>query len=156
LYIARRYEESAGAFAEAISLDPEHTQAYAFQGLAYYELGNLQNASSSCEMKPDDWLSQWCLAMVYHKLGRHPDAESQLAKLKAANGDDAALQYAEIYAQWGDRVKALDWLDTAMRLRDPGLEFLKTDPLVDPLRGEPRFQAILRELKFPGSSDPDG
>jgi len=149
LYIARRYQESAGAFAEAISLDPEHTQAYAFQGLAHYELGNLQNARSSCEAKPDYWLSQWCLAVVYHKLGRHPDAESEFAKLKAANGDDAALQYAEIYAQWGDRAKALDWLDTAMRLRDPGLEFLKTDPLMDPLRVEPRFQSIVRQLKFP-------
>jgi hypothetical protein len=36
-----------------------------------------------------------------------------------------------------------------MRLRDPGLIALKTDPLMDPLRQEPRFQAALRELKFP-------
>jgi hypothetical protein len=27
--------------------------------------------------------------------------------------------------------------------------WLKTDPLMDPLRNEPRFQAIERELKFP-------
>jgi hypothetical protein len=40
-------------------------------------------------------------------------------------------------------------LETAWRLRDPGLEYLKTDPLLDPLRKEPRFQAIERELKFP-------
>jgi len=36
-----------------------------------------------------------------------------------------------------------------MRLRDPGLGGLKTDPLLDPLRKEPRFQAVMRELKFP-------
>jgi hypothetical protein len=36
-----------------------------------------------------------------------------------------------------------------MRLRDPGLELLKTDLLFDPLRKEPRFQAVIRELKFP-------
>jgi hypothetical protein len=36
-----------------------------------------------------------------------------------------------------------------MRLRDPGLVELKTDPLVNPLRKEPRFQAIEPELKFP-------
>ena len=60
-----------------------------------------------------------------------------------------AYQYVTIYAQWGDRTKALEWLDTAMRLRDAGLEFMKTDPLLDPLRREPRFQAVLRELKFP-------
>jgi hypothetical protein len=37
----------------------------------------------------------------------------------------------------------------AMRLRDPGLAYLKTDFLMDPLRKEPRFQAIERELKYP-------
>jgi hypothetical protein len=34
-------------------------------------------------------------------------------------------------------------------LRDPGLACLKTEPLFDPLRQEPRFLAIMRELKFP-------
>ena len=69
--------------------------------------------------------------------------------MKAALGDNGAYQYATIYAQWGDRAKALDWLETAWRLRDPGLNYLKTDPLLDPLRRESRFQAIERELKFP-------
>jgi hypothetical protein len=64
-------------------------------------------------------------------------------------GDAAAYQYATIYGQWGNRAKALEWLETAWRLRDPGLINLKTDPLLDPLRQEPRFQAIERELKFP-------
>ena len=45
--------------------------------------------------------------------------------------------------------KALEWLETALRLRDPGLVSLKTDPLLDPLRKEPRFRAIERALKFP-------
>jgi hypothetical protein len=56
---------------------------------------------------------------------------------------------AGIYAQWGDRPKALESLETAMRLRDPGLDELKIDPLMDPLREEPRFQAIMQELRFP-------
>jgi hypothetical protein len=83
------------------------------------------------------------------KLGRHADAEAELAKLKAALGDTAAYQYATVYAQWGDRAKALEWLETALRLRDPGLELLKTDAFLDPLRKEPRFKAVERELKFP-------
>jgi hypothetical protein len=64
-------------------------------------------------------------------------------------GNASAYEYAQIYAQWGDRAKALECLDTAMRLRDPGLIDLKTDPFVDPLRNEARFQAVMRELKFP-------
>jgi len=87
--------------------------------------------------------------VVYDKLGRHADAEVELKKSQAARGDDDAYNYAAIYAQWGDRPKALEWLDRALQLRDTGLVFLKTDPLLDPLRNEPRFQAIERQLKFP-------
>jgi len=149
LYFARRYREAIQAFADTITLDPALPEAYGYRGLAYYGLGDLKNAPSSCETKPEYWASQQCLAVVYDKLGRHAEAEAAVAKINAALGDTAAYQYATIYAQWGNRAKALQWLATAMRLRDPGLEFLKTDPLMDPLRNEPRFQAIERQLKFP-------
>ena len=149
LYAARRYEEAVAAFAEVISLEPDFKATYGDRGLAYYGLGDLERARASCETKPDYWESQQCLAVIYDKLGRHADAEAELSKLKAAMGDAAAYQYATIYAQWGNRAKALEWLETALRLRDPGLVYLKTDPLMDPLRKEPRFQAIERELKFP-------
>jgi len=149
LYTARRYEEAVAAFAEALSLDPGFKATYADRGFAYYGLGDLQSARAACETKPDYWSSHWCLSVVYDKLDRHADAEAERVKLKAAQGDAAAYQYATIYAQWGNRAKALEWLETALRLRDSGLEALKTDPLLDPLRQEPRFQAIERELKFP-------
>jgi tetratricopeptide (TPR) repeat protein len=86
--------------------------------------------------------------VTYEKLKRHADAEGVLSKL-LANGDAAAYQYATIYAQWGNTSKALEWLEKALKLRDPGLVDLKADPLMDPLRKETRFQAIERELKFP-------
>jgi len=149
LYAARRYGEAATAYAEALNLNPDFKSAYGEQGLAFYGLGDFENARISCEAKRDFWLSQWCLAVVYDKLGRHADAEVERKKCQAAQGDGGAYQYAAIYAQWGDRPKALEWLDTAIRRRDPGLIYLKTDPLMDPLRKEPRFQAIERELKFP-------
>jgi tetratricopeptide (TPR) repeat protein len=149
LYAARRYEEAVTAYARAISLSPDFNEAYGWRGTAYYGLGDLESARASCEMKPDHWASQRCLAVIYDKLGRHENAETELSKIKAAMGDAAAYQYVTIYAQWGNRAKALEWLETAWRLRDPGLEFLKTDLLLDPLRKEPRFQAIERKLKFP-------
>jgi TolB-like protein/cytochrome c-type biogenesis protein CcmH/NrfG len=149
LYSARRYSEAAMAFTEAISLNPGYNRAYSDRGFAFYGLGDLESARTSCESKRDHWASQGCLAVVYDKLGRQADAEAELAKFQAGSGDLSAYQYAEIYAQWGNRPKALDWLDTAMRVRDPGLEYLKYDPLMDPLRNESRFQSIERELKFP-------
>jgi len=149
LYAARRYREAAAAFAEAIRLNPDFKGSYGNRGFALYELGDLDGARGSCEAKRDYWANQQCLAIVYDRLGRRADAEAQLAQMKASVGDSAAYQYATIYAQRGDRAKALEWLDTAMRLRDPGLILLKTDPLLDPLRKEPRFEAIEWKLKFP-------
>lgn len=149
LYNARRYEDAVKVFGEAATLDPDFVGLYGLRGLALYGLGQFENARSSCEDKREFWLSQQCLAMVYRKLGRSAEADAMLAKMKAALGEDAAYQYAAIYSQWGDRAKALEWLDTAMRLRDPGLIGLKVDPLMDPVRNEPRFQAMLLELRFP-------
>jgi TolB-like protein/Flp pilus assembly protein TadD len=149
LYAARRYEEAVVAFSEGISLYPGDKAFYTYRGLTYYGLGDLQSARASCETKRDYLGNQWCLAVTYDKLGRHADAEAELAKLKVSMGDVMAYQYAAIYAQRGDNPKALEWLETALRLRDPGLEQLKTDPLMDPLRKEARFQAVMRELKFP-------
>ena len=149
LFNARRYDEAVAAYEVERSLDSDQPFPYSGRGFSYYMLGNFQAARASCEIKPADIDCQVCLAVTYDKLGRHADAEAQLAKLKAAQGDGGAYRYATMYAQWGNRAKALEWLDTAVRLRDSGLGSLKVDPLLDPLRSEPRFQAIERELKFP-------
>ena len=149
LFWARRYQEAVAVFGEVTSLEPDFKRAYGFRGVAYYSLGDLQSAQSSCETKPDHWSSMWCLAVTFEKLGLHADAEAELKKLQAVFGDAAAYQCATIYAQWGDAAKALEWLGRAVRLPDAGVVYVKTDPLMDPLRKEPRFQAIERELKFP-------
>jgi hypothetical protein len=52
-------------------------------------------------------------------------------------------------AQRGDKPKALVALEGAMELHDPGLVRTKVDNLLDPLRAEPRYRAVLARLKFP-------
>jgi TolB-like protein/DNA-binding winged helix-turn-helix (wHTH) protein len=149
LYFARRNGEAIAAFQDALTLDPEDPVLYAFRGLAYYALGDIERARASCESKPGDPFTQVCLAVAYDKLGRRADAEAVVRKFAGSLGNAFAYESAEIYAQWGNNSKALNWLDTALRLRDGSLVWLKADPLMDPLRKEPRFQAVMRELKFP-------
>ena len=149
LVYAHRYDDALTAFQEAITLDPASTWGHAWRGIAYYWLGDLQNARSSCEAKPDFLASQICLALVYEKLGRRAASQAMLTKTQAENGDAQSYLYAVVYAGWGNSGKALEWLETAYRARDAGLETLKTDPAMDPLRKEPRFQAVMRALKFP-------
>jgi len=147
LLVLRRYDEAIAAYTSARALDPEFR---GFIGIAHYLLGDFKGALSYCEASREtDVYAQACLAATYDKLGRHSEAEAMLAKMRARVGDSGAMYYAQIYAQWGNKAKALQWLDTALRLRDTQLQWLKVEPFLDPLRNEPRFQAIERELRFP-------
>jgi TolB-like protein/tetratricopeptide (TPR) repeat protein len=150
LFTVHRYDEALAAFNECEALISNATDVAVSRGLVHYEMGDYAAALASCEAGGSASAdAQGCLALVYHKVGKASEAEAQLEKLKAAEGEAGAYDYAGIYAQWGDRTAALMWLETAWRLRDPELRGLKTEPLLDPLRNEPRFQAIERELKFP-------
>ncbi len=149
LLLARQFPEALAAFQTAISLQPDFTRDFILLGQTQYEMGDYEAARKSCAVAPDDDLAQVCLAMTYRKLGRNADAEAILQKIKSNLGDDGAYQYAEIYAQWGDLPTAMEWLEMAVRLSSSGLEELKVEPDFDPLRKEPRFQDILRALKFP-------
>jgi serine/threonine-protein kinase len=64
-------------------------------------------------------------------------------------GDAANYQYADIHAQRGEKDQALASLDRAWAFRDPGLAFMKSDPWLAPLHGEPRFTALLQKMNFP-------
>jgi tetratricopeptide (TPR) repeat protein len=148
LYFARRYAEAVAAFSDVLVLAPQDSDIHGMRGLAYYGLGDFERARASCEARPDDDTSQWCLALTNQRLARRADAEIALAKLKAA-GDRWAYYCAAIHAQWGNKSQALESLESAWRLRVPELRWLKADPLMDPLRNEPRFQVIERALQFP-------
>ncbi len=148
LLLVRRYGEAIEAYRAAKALDPNAPWVTGWMGVAYYLRNDFQSARGTCE-GTNGVADLICLAITYDKLGRRADAEAMLAKLRAARGDDAALAYAWIYAQWGNTVRALEWLETAMRRRDTWLVYLKTFALGDPLRQEPRFQAVEKALKFP-------
>jgi TolB-like protein/tetratricopeptide (TPR) repeat protein len=153
LRLARRYDDSLAAYHDALSQIPDNANMQWNSGLVYYALGDIQRVRSLCEskLKEGNEEAPWegCLAVVYQKLGRPTDAEAWMEKNKAKWGDAGAVGYAVTYAQWGDTSKALEWLEKGLRLHDVDLQGLKVDPLLDPLRKEPRFQAIERELKFP-------
>ncbi len=64
-------------------------------------------------------------------------------------GDAASYQYAEIYAEFGDKERALAALEQGLEIRDSGLAWIRVDPYLDPLRGERRFQTLIGRLDFP-------
>jgi serine/threonine-protein kinase len=88
------------------------------------------------------------LARVYALTGREADARRILRELQERSRRDGvgAYEVAFIYAALGSKDEAFQWLDTAYRLRDSGLKFLKVDSTLDVLRSDPRFQELLRRV----------
>jgi TolB-like protein/tetratricopeptide (TPR) repeat protein len=148
LNIAGRYRDAITALRDGKSLDPNDGYINAQLGFAHYFDGDYRRAVAAAGQAYESD-GQICLAYVYGKIGRRADAEAILAKLRTSDHDDFPLVAAYMYLEWGDRARALDWLETAMRHRVPHLVWLKADKQLDPLRREPRFQAIERALKFP-------
>ena len=147
LWYLRRPAESLAVAKNAELLHPGSHRGW--MGWVYYELGDFESARSACENYAEGSDRLFCLAITYDKLGRHADAEAMLARLREARGDSWIIRYCAIYAQWGNKAQALDLLEKAARSRNHGLYVLKALPLLDPLRQEPRFQAVVRAENYP-------
>ena len=55
---------------------------------------------------------------------------------------------AALYAARGDVSGALEWLDRAVRSGDERAEYFRRDPLLGPVRNEPRFERILGSIEY--------
>jgi hypothetical protein len=82
----------------------------------------------------------------------YPGAWRRAAEVEAArHGKEpgAAFDIANCALFAGDTTHALDWLEKACDDRDPNMPYISCEPLFDPLRSEPRFQALLRRMNLP-------
>lgn len=149
---ARRYSEARAAEQDARALDPRDHDVELDLTYILLNSGQFEKARQECESPAsplDDDDRRFCLTLAYHALGRPVDAEREFKQLQALVKDNAACTMAEVYAQWGDKAEALRWLAKAVQLRDGYLKDLKVNPLLDPIRNEPQFKAILAQLNFP-------
>jgi TolB-like protein/Tfp pilus assembly protein PilF len=89
-------------------------------------------------------------SMVAHSRGQAAESELALDALIVDHSADSTYQIAEVYAWRGERDKAFDWLERAYRQRDGGLNGILYDPLIDGLKVDPRFDALLKRLKLTG------
>jgi TolB-like protein len=149
LQYSGRYQPAIEAFNRALEINPADVGARNHRGFSELMLGQFDAAQKDCGGTDRTWVGMLCMTLLYHKQREQSQAEAELAAMLKSLGNGASYQYVEIYAQWGDVPKALYWLDTALKVRDPGITELKVDPLLDPLRKEPHFQEIERKLNFP-------
>jgi TolB-like protein/Flp pilus assembly protein TadD len=87
--------------------------------------------------------------MAHHVLGQAREAREEIETFVASQAQQGAWQIAETYAWMGDADRAFEWLDRAVAQLDGGVQYLKLDPFIRRLRGDPRYAALLRRLKLP-------
>jgi hypothetical protein len=81
-------------------------------------------------------------------VGRVRRIDDQLKELLELNErryvTPAAL--ANVYIGLGDRERAFVWLEKAYQERSNYIAYIKTFPIVDPLRSDPRFADLMRRI----------
>ena len=88
------------------------------------------------------------LIRAYAHAGRRSDAIRLLAELKrrSKEGYIPAGAFVNAYLGLGDNEQAFYWLEQAYKEQSNILQFLKTHPYFDPIRGDPRFAELVRRV----------
>jgi serine/threonine protein kinase/tetratricopeptide (TPR) repeat protein len=154
-FYARRYEESMTCYREAIAMDEGslagHTDLARSlelagrwdEAVAEYKRG----AAIASEGPPEPSSG---LAHVFAGMGRRDEALDIVRQLLAMRERKYISPYgiASIHACLGEIDESLTWLERAYSEHDQTLVWLKVHPRLEPLRGHPRFQALLGRLNL--------
>jgi TolB-like protein/Flp pilus assembly protein TadD len=88
------------------------------------------------------------LAMIYRALGRQGDSDAAMAAAEKNSAYDAGY-VAVAHAYRGEVDQAFEWLDRGFRQRYWGMLWIKRQPLLKNIEGDPRFKALLRKMNLP-------
>jgi len=151
---ARRYDEAIAQLRRTLEMDPRFYYARWNLAQALELKGNLTQALAEYERAVEldnDPLLLGLLGQAYAKAGRSDKARQMLAQLEqiATTRYVSSYSFALIHSALGEKEKAVDWLERGYREHAwLDLIYIKVDPMLDPLRTNPRFKKLVVEI-FP-------
>jgi len=151
----RRYEEALRHFREILEFDPSFYKAYTSMGRAYAQLGNYSEARTMLEkgreLAGDVPNILAALGQVLALSGDVRGARDLLAQLsaRALEGYVPSTCFAVVHLGLSETGRALEWLEKGCEQHELTMTMVKVHPVYDPLRQEPRFQALLQRMRFP-------
>ncbi len=150
LYFNRQYDSALEDFRSVIDMDPQFGRAHAHLGMVYIAKGEYNDAITEFQKDPQqDTYLKGLLGYTEAISGDAAAARKLLDELARASekSPDQAFSTALIYVGLNDRDQALQWLEKAYQQRSSMyMPFAKTDPLLDPIRSDPRFAALLKQM----------
>jgi tetratricopeptide (TPR) repeat protein len=143
----RHYAESADAARHALTIAPQHLRARTLLAWDLILLDRIDEAKRELQSVPaDDYRRLVAEAAIAVRSNRRNDAIASIPALQKRYANTAKYQEAQIYAQLGDADRAIQALRDSWTLRDSGLGAIKVDPFLDPVRKDPRFAPIARQV----------
>jgi TolB-like protein/cytochrome c-type biogenesis protein CcmH/NrfG len=147
LYYAGRLDEAEATIHVVLQVNPSFPAAHYELGRILLARGQVQQAVREFESEKSSW-TLLGPPLGYHAQGRTADANAALQKM-VDNSAGSEFNVAEACAYFGNVDQAFAWLDRAVALRDPGIQWLRGDPLLRNLTRDPRYAALLRRLNLP-------
>jgi tetratricopeptide (TPR) repeat protein len=89
------------------------------------------------------------VALAEHDLGHVAESDQALEKLISRWGHGLQYHIGQVHAWRGDADRAFEWLERGWREHDPATTFIKFDPLLRKIRGDPRYTSLLRKMNLP-------
>ena len=159
-YRARRYDEALQHFREVPDPDANSGRRHRWMAAIYERKGMQREAKDELvtalmftdNKKLAESVERTYLSSGYAEAKKaflSGDIRGKWWQTKNAYSPSLALELAADYASLGQKNKALEWLDTAVREHDALLGYLKVDDRFDILRSDPRFKNLVRRVGLP-------
>ncbi|MFN0108011.1 MAG: protein kinase domain-containing protein [Blastocatellia bacterium] len=155
LYYAGEYDLAIQQCQKILAIDATSFAAHRYAGLAYVQLGKYREAIESLtkarELSGNQPVVTAALVHAYAVGGQQSEARKLLAEIIAnpIQHKVPAYDLAIIYAGLGDRESVFSWLEKAYQERSEYLTYMRVEPRLAPLHSDPRFVALIGELKLP-------
>src|SRR5437667_8778693 len=149
---ARRYDEAIAQLRKTLEMDSGFYIAHVVLGQALDAKGARDAAIVECQKARalnDDPAVLGLLGRAYGLSGNKMEAEKILDQLKELSKQRyvAAYSFALVYLGLGDKEQALRWLEQSYQDRaGSDIGYIRVDPLLDPLHGDPRFEALAEKV----------
>jgi len=146
---AGHVEEAREIARRTLELFPEHSHAARTLGFALLLEARLDEAQAAFQRSSSEPFREMGTALVEHARGHARESQQALEHIIATSGKESTYQIAEVYAFRGQRERAFEWLERSLALQDAGMRYLKHDPLLRPLRADPRYVTLLKKMNLP-------
>ena len=159
-FLARQYDKAIESFEKNLEKNPNNAHAHILLGEAYVAKGmpaegvaEMQKGlalDASLDKDPERWDRYPMLAYAYAVAGQRDEAlkilveQQSLAKQRFVS----PYNFAIIYTALGDKDQAFQWLTKSVEQRTRIIFQLKSRPMFDPLRSDPRYAELLRRMNL--------